>query len=154
LALLFHLIENASTDITGEIAHDTADRAARLLHDFLLSHTVALHWNVLGATDVHDAVLDAAGSILTHPDLREHVTGRILARHGTRRMRQIRDWEMERVLHRLDSYGWIDPLPQNPKDRTQHYSVNQAVHTLFADRGAAIAEQREAVREEIRRYAR
>jgi hypothetical protein len=154
LALLMHLIEHAAVDIPREITFDTAGKARELLHDYLLSHTVALHFNVLGATDVHDAVLDAAGSILTHASLRAHVTGRDLARHGTRKLRSLREWEMDRVLQRLDAYGWIDPLPQSPKDRATHYIVNQAIHAKFADRGGIIAEQREAIREEIRQASR
>ncbi|QPC93530.1 DUF3987 domain-containing protein [Mesorhizobium sp. INR15] len=150
LALLIHLIENATGDLPREVSLDTAQRARTLLHDYLLPHAIALHVNVLGATDVHDLLTEAAGSILTNANLATEVSSRSLVRHGTRRIRQAASWEVDRVLGRLDGYAWIDPRPLIRNETTQHYNVNPRVHLKFAGQAATIAKERAAVRELIR----
>lgn len=111
LSILLHVIKNIDQDLPKEVDLDTARQAKSLLHDYLLKHAIALHFNILGATDMHGALTDAAGSILTNKDLCDVVSARLLNRHGTALLRGMDSVDLERVMQQLDAYGWVDPLP-------------------------------------------
>ncbi|MCX2696187.1 DUF3987 domain-containing protein [Ochrobactrum chromiisoli] len=154
LALLIHIVEHIyDTVLPNEVSLKTACKAQSLLHDYLFMHAIALHFNVLGASDMQDAVLDAAGSILTNERLRDVVSVSSLRKWSTRMIRELDDWEMQRVMQRLDGFSWLEPKQLERNEKSPRYTVNPRVHSKFSDRAAPIAAERQAIREEIQRYA-
>ncbi|NKC50448.1 DUF3987 domain-containing protein [Ochrobactrum cytisi] len=143
LSILLHVIKNIDQDLPKEVDLDTARQAKSLLHDYLLKHAIALHFNILGATDMHGALTDAAGSILTNKDLCDVVSARLLNRHGTALLRGMDSVDLERVMQQLDAYGWVDPLPLGKNERAPKYRVNPLIHDRFADLAAKIATERQ-----------
>lgn len=153
LSLLLHIIDNIyEARLPDEVSLETAHKAKALLHDYLFRHAIALHFNVLGASDMQDAIIDAAGSILTNDKLKDVVSISSLRKFSTRQVRDLDDWEMQRLMQRLDGFSWLEPKALERNEKSPRYTVNPRVHIVFADRAGPIAFERKAVREEIQRY--
>lgn len=152
LCVLLHVIKNIDGELPKEVDLETATQAKTLLHDYLLKHAIALHFNVLGATDMHAAMVDAAGSILTNEALHDVISARLLNRHGTATLRGMDVPDLERLMQQLDAYSWIEPLPMGRTERAPKYQVNPLVHERFKGLTAKIASDRRRVREAMRRF--
>lgn len=154
LALLFHVVDHIyDGELPHEVSLDTATKAKSLLHDYLLQHTIALHFNVLGVTDMQDVLVSAAGSILTNDRLSDVVSVSSLRKWSTRQVRELDNWQMERVLQKLDGFSWLEPKQLERNETSARYTVNPRVHAKFADRALLVSAERRAIRDEIQRYA-
>ncbi len=147
MCILLHVIKNIDGDLPKEVDLETATQAKTLLHDYLLKHAIALHFNILGATDMQTAMIDAAGSILTNEALHDVISARLLNRHGTASLRKMDVPDLERVMQQLDAYSWVEPLPLGRTERAPKYRVNPLVHDRFKGLAAKIAAERLKVRE-------
>ena len=80
LCVIFHCIERA--DKGQELGHfiqlETAERAAKFLHGYLLKHALAFYSNVLGLSDHHARITAVAGYILARK--LERITSRDIQR--------------------------------------------------------------------------
>ncbi|MCB4771452.1 DUF3987 domain-containing protein [Ancylobacter sp. Lp-2] len=142
LCVVFHCVEHADLLLPVEVSEDTARRAGEFLHRFLFKHAVAFYSDVLSAGERHDAVLAAAGVILSK-GLRE-VTARDVMR-GDRMLRGIDLQDIEAVMQQLDAYGWLEPQISLRRD-SRRWSVRPEVHTLFARKAADEKQRRAEVR--------
>lgn len=148
LCVIFHCIENSRADGLPQIViGDTAARAARFLHDFLLPHALAFYSGVLGLSEGHDALTSLAGYILAHDDV-EEITFRDVQR-GDRTMRSLTRDEAQKLLERLEYFGWLEPAPMARNGTAPRWRVNRRVRTLFKERGEQERNRREKAREMI-----
>ncbi|WP_374843508.1 DUF3987 domain-containing protein [Brucella haematophila] len=154
ICVLLHVIKNIDGELPKEVDLETATQAHTLLHDYLLKHAIALHFNILGATDMHAAMVDAAGSILTNEALHDVISARLLNRHGTAVLRRMDVLDLERVMQQLDAYSWVEPLPLGRTERAPKYRVNPLVHDRFKRLAAKIAAERKEMREAIKSSAK
>ena len=143
LCVIFHCIECVSDERTDRpwpahqplglfIQLDTAERAARFLHDYLLKHAVAFYCGVLDMGDHHRRITAVAGYILARK--LDRVTNRDIQR-GIKTLRDLGRRETEIIFEHLEAFGWVTqtPSPRRPQD-PPHWVVNPSVHTLFSDR--------------------
>jgi hypothetical protein len=144
LLLTFHLLESHDAEISG----DTARKAARLMLDFLLPHAARFYADVLGHEHLKHARW-VAGYILTHT--KERVTAREIGR-GCHELYQDRA-ALFSAMETLSLAGWVTPIVDGTSKQATRWTVNPAVHKLFAERAAREREHREAVRTEIARAA-
>jgi hypothetical protein len=146
LCVIWQCIETGDARPDAVVSRDTAERVGRFLHEFLFPHAMAFYTNVLGLVDGHDAVLATAGFILAHNV--EEINVRTV-KHGDRIMRNLKDWQAEEVLGKLDALGWLTPLPLLGNRTKPRWAVRPIVHTLFAERSAAEAKRRADIRDLI-----
>jgi hypothetical protein len=146
LCVIFHCIESGDTRPDVIVTEDTAQRAARFLHEYLLPHAIAFYSDIIGLADRHDAVLATAGYILVHA--LDTITVRDV-RRGDRLMRSLENRDAEAVLQKLDAFGWLMPIPSLRSDSVR-YEVVPSVHTLFADRAEIEGQRRASIRRTIR----
>jgi len=146
LCLIWHVIENANMDdLPPVVTADTARRAARFLHDYILRHAMAFYMGMIGISDDHDAIEDVAGYILAHRV--EKVTLRTF-HHGSGRMRKLTRQYIEPICHQLEALGWIDKIDARA---TQFVcQVNPRVHEVFGERAASERLRREDVKTKIK----
>jgi hypothetical protein len=123
---------------------DVARRVAALLHGFLLPHALAFYSGVLGLSDEHDRLTSLAGYILAHPELSE-IAFRDIQR-GDRTMRSLTRDEAQKLLERLEYFGWLDPAPKPPNGTAPRWSVNPRVRTLFEQRAVQERTRRDQAR--------
>jgi Protein of unknown function (DUF3987) len=146
LCIIWHCVESEPGLLPGTIQEETARRVGAFLHDFLLPHAFSFYADVLGLTNAHNQVTEVAGYILAHKV--DRVTNRNV-QHGSRAMRGLDPREIELVLARLETLGWVDRMPGPRPTSPPHWKVNPLVHTKFAERAAVEAERRARDRELI-----
>jgi hypothetical protein len=145
LCIIWHCVESTGDRPHSVIVAATARRVADFLHGYLFRHALAFYQSVLGLTDEQDALLSAAGWILTHKPTVVSVRD---ARRGGGPMRDLDVEGARSVLDNLDAFGWLSALPSVRRD-SQRWSVNTAVHTMFSERAAIEARRRADIRRTI-----
>ena len=150
LCLIWHCIESSGDRPASQVPEDVAARVRDFLFGFLLPHAVAFYTDVIGVSDRQDKVAAVAGWILAHRPA--SVTVRAV-RRGDRVMRGMDNDEAEAVLHQLDAFGWLSPVPTFRRD-SKEWQVDSRVYELFDERAEEEAETRERVREIIADNAR
>lgn len=146
LALLFHCIETRGQSPDPVISFDTATRAGRFLHEFFLPHSRAFYRDVIGLTDMHDAVLATAGFILAHG--KQTINARDVAR-GDRTMRNLDSKDAQAVLERLESLSWLEPMVLARNQTKPQWKVVDRVHEMFDEKADEERRQRIKTRELI-----
>jgi hypothetical protein len=133
LCVIFHCIERTSTgqDLGHFIQADTAERAAKFLHGYLLKHALAFYGNVLGLSEHHSRIIAVAGYILAHK--LDRVTNRDIQR-GVKTLRDLSRRDTEVIFDHLEAFGWVAKVPAPRPADPPHWLVNPSVHTLFSDR--------------------
>ena len=133
LCVIFHCIERASEgqDVGHFIQFETAERAAKFLHDYLLKHAIAFYCGVLDMGDHHRRITAVAGYILAHK--LDRVTNRDIQR-GVKTLRDLGRRETEIIFEHLEAFGWVTRTPGPRPSDPPHWIVNPSVHTLFSDR--------------------
>lgn len=145
LCLIWHCTESEGDRPEAIIGESVAERASRFLLEFLYRHAVTFYTRILGLSDRQDKVEAVAGWILTHRPA--NVTIRAV-RRGDRIMRAMDNDEAEAVLHQLDAFGWLSPVPTLRRD-SKEWRVDERVYGLFEERAEEEAERRAAVRQII-----
>jgi hypothetical protein len=148
LCVLFHSIDHADGELPTRITEKTAQRVAAFLHGFLLPHAEAFYTDVLGLADNHDDVQNVANYILTHPEIK-NLTHRVIGK-GNRAMRRLERYEVDNVLDRLYSFGWVNQAADiRPGRRTDTiWPVNPRARSDFAEQ-AVIANEQLALNREL-----
>ena len=145
LCLLWHCIEAHGDRPASVVPEEVATRVRDFLFGYLYQHVVAFYTDVVGLSDRQDKVMAVAGWILTHRPA--SVTVRAV-RRGDRIMRGMDNDEAEAVLHQLDAFGWLDPVPAIRRD-SKEWKVDPRVYELFDERAEEEAERRAIAREII-----
>lgn len=145
LCLVWHCIESSGSRPASVIPEDVAVRVRDFLFGYLYPHAVAFYTDVVGLSDRQDKLLATAGWILTHRPA--SVTVRAV-RRGDRIMRAMDNDEAESVLHQLDAFGWLNPIPTLRRD-SKEWKVESSVYDLFDQRAEEEAERRATAREII-----
>lgn len=146
ICVLFHAIENANLDKLPEvITISTATRAARFLHEYIMRHSMAFYFTMLGVSDDQDIIEDVAGYILTHNV--DKVTMRTFQR-GSTRMKKLTRQQVEPICHQLEAMGWIDEL--DARGARLIGKINPRVHEKFKEKAASEKVRREGVRKAIK----
>ena len=145
LCVIFHCIERAgSAEGLGHfIQLETAERAAKLLHGYLLKHALAFYSNVLGLSEHHARITAVAGYILARK--LERVTSRDVQR-GDRTMRALSKRDTDIVFEHLEAFGWVSRTPGARPQDPPYWVVNPQVHILFSDRAGRERQRREEIR--------
>jgi hypothetical protein len=142
LCVVWHCIENERSHTVKE---DTAERVAKFLHKFLFPHAVAFYTSVVGLSDDYDVVKATAGYILSRK--LDRITYRDMQR-GDSHMRNLSRFEMDKILHQLDSHGWLICEPGEQFNRPD-WIVNPRVHSKFEERANEERKRRREIRETI-----
>jgi hypothetical protein len=150
LLLVFHVIE-AGQGVPELVAGDTAARAARFMLGYVLPHTAAFYGEVIGHGEGSSHARWIAGFILANK-LTE-----ISQRDIYRAYRELRGEEgrqkIARIMALLYVVGWVEPVFSNRGKPTDKWTVNPAVHTVFAERAGEEQERREAMRAKLQNAA-
>nr|WP_249729712.1 DUF3987 domain-containing protein [Chelatococcus sp. YT9] len=150
LCLIFHAAEATSHELPEEISEGTTRRAGEFLHTFLFRHAVAFYANVLGLTDDHDDVAEAAGYILAGRF--QSITVRDICR-GSRPLRRLGAEGAAKALEQLELMGWLDAVPPRRGGKISEYRVNPSVHRIFEERAADESRRRAEIKSLISRAA-
>lgn len=145
LCLIWHCIESKSGRPASVINEDVAVRVRDFLYDFLYPHATAFYHDVVGMSDRHDAVLAAAGHILSKG--LHGITLRDFKR-GDSIMRALEPDQAEAVMRQLDALGWVTPVPSIRKD-SREWAVDTRVFEIYSERAEEEKERRERTREII-----
>jgi len=157
LALTFHLIDvadarssNGTAPIVTIILPETAERAADFMREIVLPHLLRADHLMFSSTQTGHAAW-VAGFILSRG------LDAVTARDITRAYGALRSPEMQRELQQtmkhLVTVGWLEPeVPANIAKDVSTWTVNPAVHVLFADRGEREKQRRAEARENIRAH--
>jgi hypothetical protein len=157
LALTFHLIEIANANAIGAaapypmvISEETAHRTAAFMHDILLPHLLRAHRLMYSTAQTGHAQW-IAGYILA--ERYERITTRDVVRaYGALRAPEARD-ELADTMASLVTIGWLEPeTPANLMKPVNAWTVNPAVHVLFAERAQCEKTRRAKVKEDIATY--
>lgn len=157
LALTFHLIEvadararNCPASITTIILPETAERTADFMREIVLPHLLRADALMFSSTQTGHAAW-IAGFILSRE--LEVVTARDITRaYGALRPPEAAR-ELQHTMKHLTIVGWLEPeLPANIAKDVSTWTVNPAVHVLFADRGEREKQRRAEARENIRAH--
>jgi hypothetical protein len=151
LMLAYHLAEclGGNRAPSGSVSGETAARVARLALDFLLPHAAAFYSSLFGAGDMTTHARWVAGFILAHR--LERITPRDIYR-SYRDLRGHPD-DIVRVLALLELAGWIGPVEEGKGKPPRQWTVNEAVHAAFAERGEAEKQRRDAEKARIQQAA-
>lgn len=146
LCVVWHVIENANMDeLPAVVTIDTAKRAARFLHDYIMRHAMAFYFSMIGLSEDQDIIEDVAGYILAHGV--EKVTLRTF-HHGSPRMRKLTRQVIEPICHQLEALGWIDKIDARA---TQFVcQVNPKVHEVYAEKAGTERTRRDDVKAKIK----
>ena len=148
LCVVFHCIEHAHEHMLPfEISGDTAARVERFVKEFVQPHQLAFFVGTLGLSDDHDSLTQIAGLILAHK--LTQVTNRIVQRIGGKV--KLDNWTIQKLFEQLYALGWLLSVEKLRSNDPGTWTVNPAVHELFADRAAAEIARREAGREAVMR---
>ena len=154
LCLTFHLIEIADTRMAGRrppplqvITAETAERVASYMRDIVLPHMLRAE-AVMFSTDQTSHAKWVAGFILAHR--LERITTRDIVRSYKAFKAPDAAREMTAVMQTLVSVGWLEPEePSNLSKPVTVWTVNPAVHTVFAARAKQETERRENIKAQI-----
>ncbi len=150
LCLIWHCIESSGERPASQVPEEVAARVRDFMFQFLYPHALAFYTDVVGLSDRQEKVQAVAGWILTR---RPHSVTVRAVRRGDRIMRGMDNEEAEAVLHQLDAFGWLDPVPTIRRD-SKVWNVAPRVYGLFAEKAEEESERRAAVREIIARTSR
>lgn len=146
LCVLFHAIENANAEVLpATIKHETAERAARFLHEYIMKHAMAFYFNMIGVSDDQDVIEDIAGYIIAHKV--EKVTMSTF-HHGSTRMRKFTRREIEPICDQLEALGWLDEVKIRGERMTA--KVNPRVHEIYSEKAEQEAKRRKDVQATIK----
>ncbi|MFC3205086.1 DUF3987 domain-containing protein [Aquamicrobium soli] len=153
LALLFHLIENATVPHVGDgprqfshlIPEQTARNVWEFMKVFLLQHLLAFHKNVMGTSDMQDDVEATAEFLLASGKAR--VSLRDIQR-GVQRKDSTHE-SLIAAMRQLEQYGWVDQVENTGRKDSLAWFVNAECHRRFAAKAQAVTARRAAAREAI-----
>ena len=145
LLLTVHAIKCAESDkhpSAETVTQDTAKQVADLMWKCLLPHALDFYAEF---DPVEDKACDVANLILAKGWERFTVK-RDLDRQ-LRASRGWKPWEFDETLGRLESFGWIFPVPGkiNERGKPSAYTVNPMVHEKFASHAEKERERREKI---------
>jgi len=150
LMLTFHAVECA-TDGTHPSAEPVSEATAQAVSDLmlfcLLPHAVRFY---AGMDDTEDKARQVAALILAKGWERFTVR-RDLDRYMAA-SRKWKPWETDDAMRRLDSFGWLRPIPGRLTERgtPAAYDVNPHVHERFAE----VAEREQERRDDVAQMMR
>jgi hypothetical protein len=142
LALILQLCEG--DELEGEVGRVAAEQASRLVFDYIMPSAARVYAAMGGSSSKGDSTTDAAGYVLTKR------LPRLLASDLTRNVRTYRGLalgDVQAALSPLVAGGWL--APEKPHGGNNSWTVNPAVHDLFAERAGREAQRREAARETL-----
>ena len=139
LALTFHCCE--SQPPADAISEDTARRVERLMPDFIIPHARRFYLDVVGETSTMADARNIAGFILSKTV--ERVTIGRLTRDCWPCRKRSRD-EVIRMLEPLELFGW---LTRDDIICPRAWTVNPAVHNVFAKKAAEERDRRARLRD-------
>ena len=150
LMLTFHIIEAHQAGQhpnTSPVSENTAQSVADLIEACLLPHAIRFY-NGMDETD--NRARQVAAMILAKGWDRFTVR-RDLDRHMGA-SRKWKPWETDDAMRRLDSYGWLMPIPGRMSERgtPAAYDVNPSVHERFARVADEERERRQHVTDMLR----
>jgi len=157
LALTFHLIDVADARSSNDlgpivtiIPPETAERAADFMREIVLPHLLRADHLMFSSTQTGHAAW-VAGFILSRG--LEAITSRDITRaYGALRSPEMQR-ELQQTMKHLVTVGWLEPeIPANVAKDISTWTVNPAVHVLFADRGEREKQRRAEARENIRAH--
>lgn len=134
LCVIWHCVEHVQGGgnreaLPPEISADTASRVARFLREFIMGHARVFYGSV-ASVDEHDEIVRAVGGwILSHSI--ERFTMRDLTRN-IHKFRTADDQVQERVIHILESYGWIELDPKRQQNKA--WNVPPEVHQKYIEK--------------------
>ena len=154
VALTFHLIEIADAHATGAtppylmvVSEETARRARAFMLEIALPHLLRAHRLMYSTVQAGHAAW-ITGYILANRC--EQITTRDIIRVYRSLKAPEHKAELEAVMNNLVAIGWLEPMdPNNAMKPVNTWTVNPAVHLLFAERAAAERARRERAREDI-----
>ena len=148
LLLTYHAIECA-TDRTyptdRQVSGQTAGRVADLIRDVLLPHAVRFYEGMDPSAE--DSKLLAA--LILAKGWERFTVKRTLQREW-RHSRQMKPWEIDQTLDRLEAFAWIEPDETsgiNERGRPKAYLVNPLIHKRFAEHAESERHRRAEVAE-------
>jgi hypothetical protein len=151
LLLVFHLAECLSTRRSPEqpVSGATAEKVASFALDFLLPHAARFYSALFGSGEQTTHARWVAGLILSHR------LQQIAPRDVYRAYRDLRGKpdEIVRVLGILELAGWLEPIEEARGRPPRQWLVNDAVHTIFAQRAEAERQRRDAEKARIQQAA-
>ena len=154
LCLTYHLIDGADARHDGRqgphldvVPEATARCVASFMRDILVPHLLRGE-AVMFSTAQTSHARWIAGYILAHR--MDRIAARDIVRaYGALRAPEAKD-ELAAVMASLVTVGWLEPeMPSNPAKPISAWTINPAVHVLFADRAERERSARERTREAI-----
>lgn len=146
LCVIWHCVENANLEELPQVVTlDTAQKAGRFLHEYIMRHSQCFYNTVIGLTDDQDVLEDVAGYILAHKV--ETVTMRTFQR-GSTKMRKLTRQQVEPLCHQLEAMGWLDSIDM--RGARMSCSVNPRVHEIYRERAEAERERRDEIKAHIK----
>lgn len=128
-------------DLDGQVGREAAERASRLVFDYLIPSAARVYLAMGAHSARADAARDVAGLVLAKG------LARLTASDLTRDVRSCRGLalpEVQRALSPLVAGAWL--APERPHDGNNAWAVNPAVHAAFAERARREAARRAEVR--------
>jgi hypothetical protein len=129
------------------VSADTARRARRYLTEFIFSHAMAFHEQVLGRSEATENAIWIAGFILARS--LKTISERDVYRNCPALKHKERRDAIEGVMRILELQDWVQISKW--KGRPVQWSVNPAVHEMFAERAEQERIRRTSAQDSIRR---
>jgi hypothetical protein len=156
LALVFHFIEwHGSPDsLSGDnlpvmVSGATARRARRFLMEFAYSHARVFHQSVIGGSSFAEHIAWIGGHILAH-GLSVVTLRDIYRNYGPFKQAETRHSLLD-IMQAMETEDWLIPLPgRHDNGRPTRWTVNSAVHVVFAAKAAEERAARLAAQNSIR----
>ena len=151
LLLTFHAIECHATrtyPVGRQVSGETAQQVDQLMRRYLLPHAMAYYTDILGAATDLEHARWIAGHVLSKG--LHAITNREIMQ-AYKQWRGLDDFRRSRIMLTLEDMGWLVPMDGERQSRkgTNTWAVVSKVHTMFAKKGAAEAEKRERIRQEL-----
>jgi hypothetical protein len=139
LALVFHFIEwhsSALGQLTGLappalVSVETARRARRFLTEFVYSHAIAFHEQVLGVSEADEHARWIAGLILSRG--MATIDERTIYRSYLALRPKEKRGGITEAMRVLEMQGWAQPIKER-RGKPTAWSINPEVHEMFAAR--------------------
>jgi Protein of unknown function (DUF3987) len=149
--VIWHCVDHADQGGLPEIVtEDTARRVATFMREFSRPHLFDFYNGVLKLPAEYERLAAIAGYILAK-GLKTVANRQVQA--AVRDMRKLTSKDITPVLEQLEALGWLargDPLRAGAPPS---WTVNPAVHKIFAERGQTESKRREKIRETIAKIA-
>jgi phage/plasmid primase-like uncharacterized protein len=141
LVLVFHCIEAAEKHIhpeTFEASAETAERAVNIMR-LLMRHAIKFYSDI----DPDGDLAQGLGNLILAKGWSRFTVKRDLQQHW-KPSRNLKPWEIYRVLDRLEAFAWIVPeeVKLNEHGRPVAYKVNPKVHVMFDEQAKKERERR------------